>query len=145
MEVVAHQIQDCTEQILPGVLMRKLAVTRMNTGFGWWHGKDEPSFADVHGAEAEDIAEESPVRLGIPAVKEKMCAGDHAGEYIRIAGSSLTYFAGPLKIENGCGEADASPPCRESTASISADSFRRSLPNFEASGGVAQVVRATVS
>ena len=64
------------------VLLRKLAIQGMDSGFGGRHGEDEPSFADIERAETEHVPEEGAIGFGIIAVQQKMGAGNHVAEYI---------------------------------------------------------------
>ena len=129
------------------VALRELAVERVNPRFGGRHGENQPTFADIDGSEAKNIAKEGPVRLRISAVKQEMSADNHAAEYIRIDRGRLTNFAAALKIEYWTRRSSSSLlPYSESAGSGPARRFpfRVILP-FCKRGGVAQVVRATVS
>jgi hypothetical protein len=46
-------------------------------GFRGRQGEDQPAVARIDGLEAEDVAEECPVRFGVFAVEDYVSAGDH--------------------------------------------------------------------
>jgi hypothetical protein len=65
-----------------GVALRELSIGWMNPSLGGRHGEDEPTSADVDGAEFKNIAEEGAVSLGVFAIQKKMSADNHGAEYI---------------------------------------------------------------
>lgn len=99
-KVVAHYIKDCAEQVVSGMFLGELDIEGMNSDFSRRHGEDEPSFANIKRREAENVAKEGTVRLGILAVEQEMCANNHLAEYIRLWDCGLTYFTGALRIKN---------------------------------------------
>ena len=57
--------------------LRRNTGTRVEGGFGWRHGEDQPAVASVNCAQAEYVPEESTIAVGVAAIEDKMCAGNH--------------------------------------------------------------------
>ena len=49
-----------------------ILIAWMECGFSWRQGKDEPAMTRIHGFEAENVAEECTVRLGVFGVDNYM-------------------------------------------------------------------------
>src|SRR5712692_2973264 len=54
--------------------------------------EDEPAVAHVDAGEAENVAEERSIRLRILRVEEYMCAGNHARQPSKRAGSTWGHY-----------------------------------------------------
>src|SRR3954470_3276782 len=102
--------------------------------------------SDIDGRKSKYVTKESSIRLRITAMKQEMRADNHAAEYIRTYGVSLTNFAAPLKINQDAPPRLANRICaaKMPVPYRHEGSFRTSF-RLQTSGGVAQVVRATVS
>lgn len=80
LEVVAHEVKDGAEKVMPGVKLSGAGVSRVNGDLGRRQLEDQPAVTDVDEREAEDLAEEGAVGFGVVAVKQDVGAADHAGE-----------------------------------------------------------------
>jgi len=99
IEIVAHQIQDSTQQFMAGMTLRELSIRRVNRRFCGRHAENQPASADIDRRESKNIAKEGPIRLGISAVDQEMSADNHAAEYIRIECGAFDQFQPQYEIE----------------------------------------------
>ena len=87
---VAHQVQHGTHLLASRMRLGKLTIPQMNFSFRRRHGRDATAFANVDGAESQDVAEKRAVGYRIFAVEQEMRHDDHGAEYIRDESRSLT-------------------------------------------------------
>ncbi len=145
-QIIAHQIQYRSEHSISGAELGGTSIGWMDCCFSRGHSENQPAVAGIDGRKSKNIAKKCPVRFRISTMQQKMRTDNHSAEYIRTAELRLTNLAAPLKIggdvepwlANRIYAAKMPVPYRHE------GSFRTSF-RLQASGGVAQVVRATVS
>src|SRR5438093_1344473 len=82
-QIVAHEIE----------FVDIILIGRVECGFRWRQGEDQPAMTRIHGFEPKDIAEKCAVSLGVLTVDDYMSARDHLslqempGIHIRPHGS----------------------------------------------------------
>src|SRR5258708_764444 len=71
-QIVAHEIDHASEQLLVRMVLDEFAVPGMNPQFGGRQGKDQPAFSRINGFEIENVAEEGAFCLA----NRRVCFGD---------------------------------------------------------------------
>src|SRR6266446_1291460 len=66
-QVVAHEVE----------FVDAILIGRVECGFCWWQGEDQPAMTRIHGPKPENLAEKCTVRLGVFAVDNHMGTGNH--------------------------------------------------------------------
>src|SRR6202167_2636435 len=66
-QIVAHEIE----------LVGATRIGRVDCGFGRRQGEDQPAVTRIYGFEAEDVAEERSVRLGVFAIDNYVSTRNH--------------------------------------------------------------------
>lgn len=92
VKIIAHQVQNRTEHLMPGPGLYELGARGMNCGFSRGQGEDQPALPDIDGEETENITKKGSICIGIPAVKENVRANDHAAEYSPAPGAVVDLF-----------------------------------------------------
>lgn len=83
LKIIAHQVEDCSQQLVSGMLLGELALERMKSGLGGRHGEDQPALPNIARAEAENVAKEGAVRFRILAVEQEVRTENHVAKYSR--------------------------------------------------------------
>lgn len=78
-QIVDHEVEHGAELAMPGMLGLRVFVARMNRGLCTWKLEDQPAVSGVDVREAEHVAKERAIGLGIVTVEKNVGADEHGG------------------------------------------------------------------
>ena len=77
VEVVAHEIEHRAEQLVSRMTLDEALTRGMHGDLGRRQGEDQPSSAGVDTLKTQDLAQKTPIGIGILAIEQKVSAVDH--------------------------------------------------------------------